>query len=243
MSELTRTRLSDDPGAQDEACKGGRSPTQPWNFGRCYHTHQYKSWSVLRSTNQQQSTREKRRSLGTSKSSSAPNKKKTPSESEEERTQHFSKDEFSAFDSIFSSISSSLPSILPNNHGWQPDRVCRRLQQFTLGGRVGKSVVNQLNSWARARHKRIRVIRHPDSTKECKPYPSSHQVTRTGSFSNSANYRNYPPKSKPPAHPRVEIHTCLFLVGWNCASVCAPVLLCVKVHHCQVIAPRGCDNP
>ena len=37
------------------------------------------------------------------------------------------------------------------------------------------------------------------------------------------------PHHEPPAHPQIEIHTCIFMVGRNCTSDCASVLLCVGV--------------
>ena len=43
VSEFARSRLSDDRGAQDEACRVGVSAHNPGTFGRFYNTHQYQS--------------------------------------------------------------------------------------------------------------------------------------------------------------------------------------------------------
>ena len=82
--------------------------------------------------------------------------KSTPSESEEDRTQHLLKRmNLEPLSPVLFIHFDSLPSILPKSHGWQSDTVPRRLFQTAASDLLGvggweKQVRNQQNSWAKA---------------------------------------------------------------------------------------------
>ena len=61
------------------------------------------------------------------------------------------------------------------------------------------------------------------------------QIQRSRTCSKWLFFETTLPHHEPPAHPQIEIHTCIFIIGRNCTSVCASVLLCIKIpaHHAK----------
>ena len=97
---------------------------------------------------------------------------------------------------------------------------------LTKGWAGGKIWWNRLSTWAKMNTMKTcdETIRHRRGISN----PPTHQVIRTGSFSNSANYRNYPFQiTDRPANPRMTTHMSLF-------SRDRIALLSVRKTHCTL---------
>ena len=119
--ELARSRLSDDRGAQDEACKGGRFRTQPWNFGRCYHTPIQK---LKRVQSNKIATKHARKEEVTWHSQIFERTKRNRQHQSLRKIEHnilLNRMNLEPFTPVL-----LIHSILPNSHGWQSDVVLTR---------------------------------------------------------------------------------------------------------------------
>ena len=162
--------------------------------------------------------------------------KSTPSESEEDRTQHLLKrmnfeplTPVSSFHPFrFTAFKTAEQSWLAVGHG--SNTFLRQTAASDLPGVGGWEIwCEPAEPLGQSKYtKRIRVIRHPDS-KGCKPYPAP-PGDKDGKFLKFCELPQLPSQTtnRPPTlgsrYTRV-----FFLVVRNCASVCAPVLLCVEV--------------